>query len=134
MALEIDIFSSLIFNFHLLQFLTTLPYKSKNSTESNFLRRIISAFFALWSDLFWFWNRSKPKLEGNRTSKKYTNVGIKSRRPSSLISVIEPSQAKKRKKRSTNKRHMLSICWVCWVLKMWKISSQRNRECWPHVL
>ena len=69
MASEIDIFCSLIFNFHLLQFLTTLPYKSKNSTESNFLRRIISAFFVLCSDLFWFWNWSKSEIEGNRTSK-----------------------------------------------------------------
>ena len=69
MASEIDIFCSLIFNFHLLQFLTTLPYKSKNSTESNFLRQIISPFFALWSDLFWFWNWSKPEIEGNRTFK-----------------------------------------------------------------
>ena len=78
MASEIDIFRSLNFNFHLLQFLTTLPYKSKNSTESNFLRQIISAFFALWSDLFDFeikanqrsWEIELSKIKTNRNKVK----------------------------------------------------------------
>ena len=61
--------------------LTTLQYKSKNSTESIFLRRIISKTgrdFGLWSDLFWFWNRSKkgsreielPKIKPNRNEEE----------------------------------------------------------------